>query len=212
MLPVTVASVLLFVSGVWWTASILLSLVWERRFETPGRRAERIGERAGPRDRASIVGAVMFSIPTVVTLGLALDGLSAARVIFYASGWSWFLPEAAAFQLFGAILMFVALPLFMWTTYLIEKHVYSRLPSERVLIQQGPYAHIRHPMHLAAFLLGVGWVLLAQNFVALILLFLLDGIVRARKEETELVETYGDAYRAYQRRTGFFLPRWRKAT
>lgn len=207
-----VASVLLFISGVWTTASILLALVWERRFETPGRHAERIRERAGPRDRTSVVTAVAFSIPPVVTLGLALDGLSAARVIFYASGWSWFLPEAAAFQLLGAILVFVALPLFTWTTYLIEKHVYSRLPSERVLIQQGPYAHIRHPMHLAAFLLGVGWVLLAQNFVALILLFLLEGVVVARKEETELVETYGDAYRAYQRRTGFFLPRWRKKT
>ena len=212
MLPVAVASVLLFISGVWTTASILLALVWERRFETPGRHAERIRERAGPRDRTSVVTAVAFSIPPVVTLGLALDGLSAARVIFYASGWSWFLPEAAAFQLLGAILVFVALPLFTWTTYLIEKHVYSRLPSERVLIQQGPYAHIRHPMHLAAFLLGVGWVLLAQNFVALILLFLLEGVVVARKEETELVETYGDAYRAYQRRTGFFLPRWRKKT
>jgi len=210
VLPVTVASVLLFVSGVWWTASILLSLVWERRFETPGRHAERIRERAGPRDRASVVNAVMYSIPTVVTLGLALDGLSAARVIFYASGWSWFLPEAAAFQLLGAILVFVALPLFTWTVYLIEKYVYSRLSSERVLIQQGPYARIRHPMHLAAFLLGVGWVLLAQNFVALVLLFLLEGVVVARKEETELVETYGDAYRAYQRRAGFFLPRWRK--
>jgi len=65
-------------------------------------------------------------------------------------------------------------------------------------------------LHLAAFLLGVGWVLLAQNFVALVLLFLLEGVVVARKEEKELIETYGDAYKAYQRRTGFFLPRWRK--
>ena len=189
---------------------ILLSVVWERRFETPGRHAERILERARPTDRASVVGAIMFSIPTIVTLGLALDGLSAARVIFYASGWSWFLPEAAAFQLLGAILVFFSLPLFTWTTYLIEKHVFSRLPSERVLIRQGPYARSRHPMHLAAILLGVGWVLLAQNFVALVLLFLLQGVVIAKKEEAELVETYGDAYKAYQRRTGFFLPRRRK--
>jgi protein-S-isoprenylcysteine O-methyltransferase Ste14 len=211
MLPMAVASVLLFVSGVWWTVSILLSLFWERHFETPGRHAERIREREGPRDRASVVGAVMFSIPTIVILGLALDGLSGARVIFYASGWSWVIPEAAMLQALGAILVFVALPLFTSTAYLIERHVYSRLPTERGLIQRGPYALIRHPMHLVAFLLGIGWVLLAQNFVALLVLFLLEGVIFARKEEAELVETYGDAYRAYQRRTGFFFPRWRKA-
>ena len=210
MLPVAVLSILLFVSGVWWTASIILASFWERHFETPGRHAERVREREGLRDSASVIGAVMLSIPTIVTLGLALDGLSGARVVFYASGWSWFLPEAAAFQVLGAILVFVALPLFTSTTYLIEKHVYSRLPTERVLIRRGPYALIRHPMHLAAFLLGIGWVLLAQNFAALVLLFLLEGIIVARKEEAELVETYGDAYRAYQRRTGFFFPRWRK--
>ncbi len=211
MLPVAVASVLIFVSGVWWTASILLSVFWERHFETPRRHAERLREREAQRVRASVVGAVMFSIPSVVTLGLALDGLSGARVIFYASGWSWFVAGAAAFQVLGAIFVFVALPLFTWTVYLIERHVYSRLPAERVLIQRGPYAFVRHPMHLAAFLLGIGWVLLAENLVGMVLLFLLEGIIIARKEEAELVETYGDAYRAYQRRTGFLFPRLRKS-
>lgn len=212
MLAVAVASVLLLVSGVWWTASILLALYWDRRFETPGRNSQRLQERKKGRDRVpSVVGAIMFSIPSVVTIGLALDGLAEARVIFYAPGWSWFLPEAEALQLLGAVFVFVALPVLTSTTYVIEKHVYSRLPSERVLIERGPYAHIRHPMHLAAFLLGIGWVLLAQNFAALVLLFLLEGVVIARKEEAELIETYGDAYRAYQRRTGFFLPRWGKA-
>ncbi len=210
MLPVAVASLLLCVSGMWWTASILLSVFWEHHFETPGRQAERTREREGAQDRSSIVGAIIFSIPTVATFGLGLDGLSGASVIFYASGWSWFLPEAAAFQVLGAVLVFVALPLFTWTVYLIERYVYSRLPSERVLIQRGPYALIRHPMHLAAFLLAIGWNLLAQNIVALVLLFMLEGVLIARKEEAELVETYGDAYRAYQRRTGFFFPRWRK--
>jgi len=211
MLPVAVASVLLFVSGVWWTASVLLARYWDRHFETPGRHAERLQEREKPRDRvSSFVGTVMIYVPSVVTIGLALDGFLDARVIFYARGWSWSLPEASALQLFGAILVFVALPLFTSTVYLIEKHADSKLPKERVLVQGGPYAYVRHPMHLAAFLLGIGWVLLAQNFAALVLLFLLEGVFIARKEEPKLVETYGDAYRVYQRRTGFFLPRWRR--
>ncbi len=213
MLDVAVASVLLLASGVWWTASILLSRYWERRFETPGRHSERLQERQAGRDRtSSVVGAIMFSIPAIVTFGLSLDGLAGSRMIFYAPGWSWFLPGADVLQMLGAVFVFVGLPLFTWTVYLIERHVYSRLEGERALIQQGPYARIRHPMHLAAFLLGIGWVLLAQNFVALVLLILLEGVVVARKEEAELIEIYGDAYRAYQRRTGFFLPRWRRAS
>lgn len=212
MLPIAVAAGLLFLSGVWWTVLTLLSVYWERHFETPARNADRIQERRNGRNRgSSVVGAIMLSIPSVVTLGLASDGLAEAGVIFYAPAWSWSLPQAAALQTFGAILVFVALPLFTSTVYLIGRHVYSRLPSERVLIQRGPYARIRHPMHLAAFLLGTGWVLLAQNFAALLLLFLLVGVLYARKEETELLETYGDAYRSYQRRTGFFLPRWGRA-
>jgi protein-S-isoprenylcysteine O-methyltransferase Ste14 len=212
MLPIAVASVLLFVSGIWWTATALLASYWERSLETRSRNAERLKEREEPGDRvSSIVGGVMISIPSVVTLGLALDGFLDSRIIFYARGWSWSLPGATALQLIGAISVFIALPLFTSSVYLIEKHVYSRLPKDRVLVQGGPYAHIRHPMHLAALLLGIGWVLLAQNFVALVLLFLLEGVIVARKEEVELVETYGDVYRAYQRRTGFFLPRWRKS-
>ncbi len=211
MLPVAVASVLLLASGAWWSASILLSRYWERHFETPGRNSERLQERKGGRDRVSaLVGAIILGIPAVVMFGLSLDGLAESRMVFYAPGWSWFLPGAEAFQLIGAVFVFVALPLFTWTVYLIERHVYSRLESERVLIQQGPYAHIRHPMHLAAFLLGIGWVLLAQNFAALVLLFLLEGALIARKEEADLVKTYGVAYRAYQSRTGFFLPPWGK--
>jgi protein-S-isoprenylcysteine O-methyltransferase Ste14 len=211
MFPAAVASVLLFVSGSWWAATILLMIFWNRYFETPGRRAERLEERKKRGDGASsFVGAFMLSLPSILTLGLALDGFLDTRLIFYARGWSWSLPGATALQLSGAILVFVGLPLFTLSVYIIEKFAYSRLPNERVLFQGGPYAYIRHPMHLAALLFGIGLILLAQNFAALVLLFVMYGPIVARKEEVELIETYGDAYREYIRRTGFLLPRWRK--
>ena len=211
MLPIGVAAGLLLVSGIWYTVLAVLSTYWERNFETPGRNVERVQERRTSRDRVSaVVGPVMLSVPSVVTLGLAIDGLAETRVVFYAHGWSWSLPQAGALQLLGAILVFIALPLFTSSVYLIEKYVYSRLPGERGLIDRGPYAYIRHPMHLGALLLGIGWILLSLNFVSLVLLFLLQGVQVARAEEPELVETYGEAYKSYQRRTGFFLPRLRR--
>lgn len=210
MLPITVAAALLLASGAWWTALILVSAYWERRYETPGRREERLGEKRGRQDGPSpVVGAIMLFVPSAVTLGLALDGLSGSKVIFYAPGWSWVLPASEALQALGTILVFIAAPLFTWTVYVIQRYVYARQPSERTLIQRGPYASIRHPMHLGVFLLAIGWILLAQNFVALVFLVFLQGIMVAKREEAELIEAYGEAYRDYQKRTGFFFPRLR---
>ena len=107
--------------------------------------------------------------------------------------------------------MFTGLSQFTCTVYVIQRYVYATIQSERVLIQRGPYARIRHPMHSAAFLLAIGWVLLAQNFLALVLPFMLQGIIVARKEEMELIEAYGNEYTNYVRRTGFFFPRLGKA-
>ena len=209
--PIELAAALLLASGIWYTALVFLSVHWNRLYETPSRLKERIQEEKNSQNRISgVFEVVMLCVPAAMALGLAFDGLTNARFIFYATGWSWSLPAGGIFQAFGAVLVFIGLPLFTWTVYVIQRYVYARIQNERVLIQRGPYARIRHPMHLAAFLLAVGWVLLAQNFLALILLFMLRGIIVARAEEAELIEAYGDEYKNYMRRTGFFFPRLRK--
>ena len=212
-LPIELAAALLLVSGMWYTALIFLSIHWNRHYETPSRLKERIQEERNSQNRFSdVFDAVMLCVPAAITLGLAIDGLTNARFIFHATGWSWSLPAGGIFQAVGTLLVFIGLPLFTWTVYVIQRYVYAKVQSERVLIQRGPYARIRHPMHSAAFLLAIGWVLLAQNFLALVLLFMLQGVIVARKEETELIEAYGDEYSDYMRRTGFFFPRLGKTS
>ncbi len=81
------------------------------------------------------------------------------------------------------------------------------------LVTHGPYRFVRHPMNavfplvsIFLFLLSANWVLGAD---ALILIGTIS-VVRAPIEERQLIERFGEEYRAYMRRTGRFLPRLRR--
>ena len=211
MLPITVASVLLLLAGLWWTFGVAAWFAWERHFESPGRREARLKDRAERKNRISqLEDFLMFGLPMVVPIGLAIDGLVSGGRVFYAAGWSFGLPGAASIQILGAALLFVGLPLFTAGAYLTAKYVFSKMPEERTLLQQGPYRYIRHPIYLAFVLLGIGFILLAQNYVALLVGAFLTAFTYPKEEEEELIRAYGDTYREYRRRTGAFLPQLRR--
>jgi protein-S-isoprenylcysteine O-methyltransferase Ste14 len=78
------------------------------------------------------------------------------------------------------------------------------------LITHGPYRWIRHPLYtfgiisLAAltFMTALWWIgVLALPLVAFFILW------RIPREEANLIQVFGDAYRDYMQRTGRFLPR-----
>ena len=75
------------------------------------------------------------------------------------------------------------------------------------LITGGPYAHVRHPLYVGTFLIGLGFCVAMRSFVVAIGALLFFAIVYrakvAREEETILGE-WGDEYEAYRRA----VPRW----
>jgi len=155
------------------------------------------------------VDVTQFGLPTVLAVGLAIDGL-ASGIVFYRYPWSSFPPFAGVLQVLGAVLLFLGLPLFTAGAYLTGKYVYSKLPGERPLLQRGPYRYIRHPIYLSFLLTSVGFLLLAENIVMVPLLFALTALKYPKPEEEELIQLYGDAYREYRNRTGRFFPRLRR--
>ena len=218
-LPLSVASILLLVAGLWWGLTVVAWITWERRFASPGKRRaiesrEVLLEDAGkPEERTRgslLVDVVEFGMPSVLSIGLALDGLAAGGVVFYASGWSFFLPVSEGFQVLAAVLLFVGLSLFTSGAYLTGKYVYSKLPEERPLLQRGSYRYIRHPIYLAFILTAVGFLLLAQNVVMLPLLIALTAVRYPKVEEQELIRLFGDADLEYRHRTGRFVPKFRR--
>lgn len=77
------------------------------------------------------------------------------------------------------------------------------------LVTHGPYRWVRHPLYSAgtlfytALMLITGlWVLGLGMLIPLAVL-----LWRTPQEEARLIETFGEEYRAYMRRTGRYLPR-----
>jgi protein-S-isoprenylcysteine O-methyltransferase Ste14 len=82
------------------------------------------------------------------------------------------------------------------------------LPEQRV-ITTGPYALVRHPLYLAAFLiwLALGVAFASAFTLALTVLYVIPSYwIYMRSEEAMLTAQLGEAYRGYQRSVGMLLP------
>jgi len=83
--------------------------------------------------------------------------------------------------------------------------------QEDRLVTEGLYAFVRHPQYTGLFiaLFGEGVMHWPTMFsVGLFPLIILAYARLARREEQQLLSEFGDTYRAYQRRTPRFIPRW----
>ena len=83
------------------------------------------------------------------------------------------------------------------------------IASDHQLVESGPYHWVRHPSYTGALLafLGLGlcldnWASLAAMIVPVSVVFFL----RMRIEEAALLETFGERYRDYMRRTRRLIP------
>ncbi len=83
------------------------------------------------------------------------------------------------------------------------------IQKDHVLVTTGPYARTRHPMYTALNMFSFSMAMMTSNL--LVLLFAVLVIVPfpwiAKSEEQMLLETFGEDYREYMRRTGRFFPR-----
>jgi len=80
------------------------------------------------------------------------------------------------------------------------------------LVTDGPYRWVRHPLYTVGSLLLTAISLLTANwFIGLmtLLAIVMIALVVIPREEANLIETFGDAYRTYKKRTGRLLPRLR---
>jgi protein-S-isoprenylcysteine O-methyltransferase Ste14 len=86
------------------------------------------------------------------------------------------------------------------------------LSDKHNMVQSGPYAIIRHPMYTAFFIIGLGFGLMSANWLIIIIYMLpliLMVVSRVKDEEGMMIERFGEEYRAYMRKTGSLLPRWK---
>jgi protein-S-isoprenylcysteine O-methyltransferase Ste14 len=153
--------------------------------------------------------------PTWFWLGMAIIGpLMLATCVAFLVQPRWIdfaqVPANAIVRWLGVPVAVVGLFLFAWMFRHLGLNVTSTsMPrGSAELVTSGPYRFVRHPMYSAALILIAATALLTANLVVLIAGFSMFALLaaRSRLEERRLIEKFGDAYRAYQARTGRFFP------
>jgi len=111
----------------------------------------------------------------------------------------------------GLALGIVAVPLVWWSHRTLgESFSYAlEIKDEHRLVTSGPYAKVRHPIYTAHSLFNIGMVLVAANWLLLLLWAI--GIPytyhRMFSEEKMMIEEYGDEYTDYMKQTGRLFPK-----
>ncbi len=87
----------------------------------------------------------------------------------------------------------------------------TQLQVHHRLIQNGPYALVRHPMYLGYWLLLAGLTIMYRTWTPLLILPMMIASLtrRARREEQALAATFGSEWQTYAERVPMFVPRWR---
>ncbi len=86
-----------------------------------------------------------------------------------------------------------------------------RARREQSLVTEGVYSHVRHPQYTGLFLIVFGEGIVHWPTVVSVVAFpviVLAYTLLARKEEKQMLEEFGDAYRVYQKRVPMFIPRF----
>lgn len=97
------------------------------------------------------------------------------------------------------------------TGYLLLKKIGkpdANFENTSVLVKEGLYGYIRHPLYLSLFLLGTGVMLKDPGIVQLIFgaINLTAVYITARIEEKEMVTRFGSEYQEYMKETRMFIP------
>ncbi len=98
----------------------------------------------------------------------------------------------------------------LWSVWVMRKSVFSVFPDPEpafILIENGPYKFIRHPMYLALFLVLIPLVISFPiiNRIILMVIFTINQILKINYEEKILLKKIS-GYKQYTQRTKRLIP------
>jgi protein-S-isoprenylcysteine O-methyltransferase Ste14 len=82
--------------------------------------------------------------------------------------------------------------------------------QDHTLVTNGIYRFIRHPMYVSLLLWSIAQILLLQNWLAgpsALIVFIPFYFLRVQAEEKMMLDTFGDQYREYMKKTGGVIPK-----
>ena len=165
-----------------------------------------------------IIGYLLGGVVFVVLMPLVLWLLSGRPEIFPAK---MYLYIGAAlqdmFRIAAMVLMVAGLSLSVWSiVYMRRKGKGNPMdafnhevaPHTRTLMTEGPYRLCRNPMLLGVFVYYLGLLILLGSLKAAIIFIVFIGImmIQVNCEEKRLEQDFGEAYRAYKKKTKKVIP------
>ncbi|MFW9919455.1 MAG: methyltransferase [Candidatus Thorarchaeota archaeon] len=154
---------------------------------------------------------------STVFLSIAILGYLALVIIYVLLpdfiSWTYIgLPTMIRWFGFGLALIGTGLTLLTHKTLGAQYSAKREIQKEHVIISEGIYSHVRHPMYTSMNAFSIAVAIMSSNLLLIIFAFLvaLPFPWLARKEEAMLIDQFGDDYREYMKGTGRFLPLLRK--
>jgi protein-S-isoprenylcysteine O-methyltransferase Ste14 len=161
---------------------------------------KRSGKAAADADRGSLA-----------LIWVVISAAMAAAFIL-ANAFRQFALEPAALWRSAGLALFAAGILLRWYAIVTLGRFFTvnvAIASDHRIVEAGPYRRVRHPAYTGALLAFLGLGLCIDNGASLAALMLPVSVVfwwRMRIEEAALLETFGERYRDYMRRTRRLIP------
>jgi protein-S-isoprenylcysteine O-methyltransferase Ste14 len=145
---------------------------------------------------------------------LGIAGFVSTIAFVINSGWvAWAnLPPPGWVRWTGFTIVLIGFALLQWAQTTLGRSWSDtpRMMKEQVLVTNGPYRVIRHPIYTAFFLILGSTFFISANWlvgISWISMTLLEIFSRINFEENLMLEYFGDRYREYMKRTGRLLPK-----
>jgi protein-S-isoprenylcysteine O-methyltransferase Ste14 len=174
----------LFGVGCWAVLNIYWTLAGRKSKPVPGSRVHFL---------VFVAGFLLYCLP-----------LGAVPIL----GWR-FIPRLTALEMLGAFLCAFGVGFAIWARHILAESwsPVVTLRDGHVLVQDGPYAIMRHPIYFGFMVSAVGMILVLGEVRALVVLFDIGVFFRRMKPEEGLLRAkYPREYPEYERRVKRLLP------
>jgi protein-S-isoprenylcysteine O-methyltransferase Ste14 len=165
------------------------------------------------RSRRTPITTSARGVAEIALLSISATGLGLLPFIYVATGFPRFAdyPFRPVQAWLGVLAAIAALVMFRLTHKALGRNwsVSLELRENHMLITEGVYRHVRHPMYTAFWLWAVAQALLLPNWIAGLSGLVGFGtlyFVRVGREERLMLDHFGPDYRAYMDRTARLIP------
>lgn len=183
----------------WFSISLVVFMVLvsgQRLLETFSRRPKTEGDRV-----LRWTFPMMMVVHSLIFAGTVVEYFLVPRTIHY-----WISGIGVVLYLGSLVLRNVAIRAL---GRFFSLHIEIR--EQHPLVKEGVYRVVRHPIYVAVIFELTSVPLVANAFYTILFalaVYMPILAVRLRREESAMVEKFGEAYREYQREVGALVPRW----